>query len=263
MTDGEGHMSPQDKQLHTSSESGSQNSGNSQDVASVQNSSSFQGPNNPHGSNNAQSKELRRAEIVAAARYLYEKKGLSHTSVQDITNHIGVTRTLFYHYFTDKDEVTLAVLDDYVADYLEALQYWNAQRKTGNIEHALDSLLKLVRQGIFQLDPFRRTMASSENAQLYLEFINRIADRTASYIVDTTVQDYGKLHTIRINHIYETFYMLILGVVGYLRTHPDVDDAVLKDVISQTLHMDRGTQTVLLDELGEGGVIQDSKEASQ
>lgn len=196
--------------------------------------------------NNASSKDQRRAEIVAAARSLYEQKGLSCTSVQDITNHIGVTRTLFYHYFSDKDAVTMAVLDDYVADYLEALQYWNAQRKTGNIEHALDSLLKLVRQGIFNLDPFRRTMASSENAQLYLEFINRIADRTASYIVETTVKDYGKLHTIHIDHIYETFYVLIIGIVGFLRTHPEVDDAVLKDVISQTLHMDRGTMTVPL-----------------
>ncbi len=34
--------------------------------------------------------------------------------------------------------------------------------------------------------------------------------------------------------------MLILGIVSYLRTHPDVDDEVLKDLIAQTLHMDRG-----------------------
>ena len=70
---------------------------------------------------NAASPE-RRADIVAAARELYEEQGLSKTSVQDITNRVGVTRSLFYHYFPDKEAVTSAVLDDYVADYLEALR---------------------------------------------------------------------------------------------------------------------------------------------
>ena len=63
----------------------------------------------------------RRADIVEAARQLYEEQGLSRTSVQDITNRVGVTRTLFYHYFPGKDAVTSAVLDDYIGDYLEAL----------------------------------------------------------------------------------------------------------------------------------------------
>ena len=90
---------------------------------------------------------------------------------------------MFYHYFPDKEAVTSAVLDDYVADFIEATHYWNAQRHPGDI---------------------------------------------------------GALHEIRIEHVYETFYVLILGIVGYLRTHPDVDDEVLKDLIAQTLHMDRG-----------------------
>jgi len=47
------------------------------------------------------------------------------------------------------------------------------------------------------------------------------------------------LHDVRIDHLYETFYVLILGVIGYLRKHPDADDAVIADVIAQTLHMDR------------------------
>ena len=123
---------------------------------------------------NAASAE-RRADIVAAARELYEEQGLSKTSVQDITNRMGVARALFYHYFPDKEAVTSAVLDDYVADFIEATHYWNAQRHPGAIES-----------------------------------------------------------------VYETFYVLILGIVGYLRTHPDVDDEVLKDLIAQTLHMDRG-----------------------
>ena len=131
---------------------------------------------------NAASAE-RRADIVAAARELYEEQGLSKTSVQDITNRVGVTRSLFYHYFPDKEAVTSAVLDDYVADFIEATHHWNAQRHPGDIESALASVVRLMRLGVFEHDAFRRSLASRENAALYIDFVNRVADRVASYIV--------------------------------------------------------------------------------
>ena len=55
----------------------------------------------------------RRCEIVEAARSLYETRGLSHTTVKDIAEKVGVTRSLFYHYFENKNAVTEAVLDSY------------------------------------------------------------------------------------------------------------------------------------------------------
>ena len=36
--------------------------------------------------------------------------------------------------------------------------------------------------------------------------------------------------------------MLILGIVGYMRQHPEASDDVLKDIIAQTLHMERETK---------------------
>lgn len=183
--------------------------------------------------------EERRAEIIAAARELYEEQGLARTTIIDITTRVGVTRSLFYHYFPDKDAVTSAVLDTYIDDYLEALGHWNASRREGDIDHALATLVRVLRLGLFEDDSFHAALATRENAALYLNFINRVADHTATYIIDTTVRDYDARHEIRIDHLYETFYVLILGVIGYLRTHPDVDDRVIADVIAQTLHMDR------------------------
>ena len=58
-------------------------------------------------------------------------------------------------------------------------------------------------------------------------------------MIEHTVADYRKLHEVRIEHLYETFYVLVLGVIGYLRNHPDADDAVIADVIAQTLYIDR------------------------
>ncbi|WP_251212497.1 TetR/AcrR family transcriptional regulator [Adlercreutzia murintestinalis] len=180
----------------------------------------------------------RRQEIIEAARELYEQQGLSHTSIMDVTARIGVTRTLFYHYFSDKDALTSAVLDAYIDDFVEALTHWNEGRREGDIDHALCTIVKLLRIGLFEKDSFRVALASRENAALYLEFVNRVADHAARYIIDTTVRDYAALHEVRIEHLYETFYVLILGVIGYLRQHPDADDAVIADVIAQTLHIE-------------------------
>ena len=154
-----------------------------------------------------------RQQIVEAARQLYEEQGLSATTVKDISERCGVARSLFYHYFRNKQEVTSAVIDDFVNDYIESLQFWN--------ERALDT---------------------HENASLYLEFINRVADRMAAYFVETTVQDYAQSHPVDIEHVYETFYILIMGICGYVRTHRDVPDEVLRDIIAQTLHMERETK---------------------
>ena len=183
--------------------------------------------------------EQRRNDIVEAARQLYEERGLSRTSVKDIAERAGITRSLFYHYFPDKQAVTSAVLDDFVEDYIEALSIWNDERMTGEIEQALDGVVRVLRVSVFEGSSFRRALDTRENAALYIEFINRVADRTARYIVDTTVRDYSELHSVSIIHLYETFYILILGICGYIRTHQDVSDEVLKDIIAQSLHMER------------------------
>lgn len=183
--------------------------------------------------------EQRRSDIVEAARQLYEERGLSRTSVKDIAERAGITRSLFYHYFPDKQAVTSAVLDDFVEDYIEALSIWNDERMTGEIEQALDGVVRVLRVSVFEGSSFRRALDTRENAALYIEFINRVADRTARYIVDTTVRDYSELHSVSIVHLYETFYILILGICGYIRTHQDVSDEVLKDIIVQSLHMER------------------------
>jgi AcrR family transcriptional regulator len=182
----------------------------------------------------------RRTQIVEAARSLYEEKGLTRTSVMDIAKRVGVSRTLFYHYFPGKDAVTSAVLDTYVEDFLESARIWNEGRTPGNIEDALDGAVGLLRMCLFDRDSFRIALANDENASLYIEFVNRVADAMATYIVATTVRDYEALHGLPIAHEYETFYTLIVGLVSFVRTHPDADDGLLKDLIAQTLHMQRG-----------------------
>ena len=170
----------------------------------------------------------RKLEIIQCARELIEERGLAKTSVAAIAERMNVARTLFYHYFPSKEDLVAAVLDTYVDEFIASLKEW---------------IVALIRDQLFDNDnahkPFRRALATHENASLYLRFINRVADASATYIVETTVADFGRLHKVRIDHVYETFYMLILGIVGYMRQHPEANDDVLKDIVAQTLHFER------------------------
>ena len=184
----------------------------------------------------------RRQQIIDAARQLYEEQGLARTSVKDISERCGVARSLFYHYFPDKQAVTSAVIDDFITDYLESVQLWDEARTPGDIEQALDDVVKVLRVGVFEHSSFRQALDTRENASLYLDFINRVADRMATFFINATVQDYAQSHPVDIDHVYETFYILIMGICGYVRTHRDVPDEVLRDIIAQTLHMERETK---------------------
>ena len=135
----------------------------------------------------------RKLEIIQCARELIEERGLAKTSVAAITERMNVARTLFYHYFPSKEDLVAAVLDTYVDEFIASLKEWNAQRVEGDIEGALDTIVALIRDQLFDNDnahkPFRRALATHENASLYLRFINRVADASATYIVETTVAD--------------------------------------------------------------------------
>ncbi|MBQ9068398.1 MAG: TetR/AcrR family transcriptional regulator [Eggerthellaceae bacterium] len=180
----------------------------------------------------------RRDEFIAVARGFFEEKGLERTHISDITKSLGVTRSLFYHYFPDKDALVEAVLDDYVGDFVQMTHYWNEGRERGDIRGALQGCIAILRRGIFDKDQFRTDLATNENASLYIKFVHRAAEALGRYITETTVVDYAAHHQIHIDHVYETFYMLIVGMIGFMRRYPDASDELLEDLVAQTLRLD-------------------------
>ncbi|OZG58998.1 AcrR family transcriptional regulator [Bifidobacterium myosotis] len=182
--------------------------------------------------------DARREAIVQAARAICLEKGFSRITVSDIASEVGMTRSLFYHYFKGKDAVADAVLDDVIDEILTKLERWNQSRETGNINKALDDIVRLLRALIADESPFSNRMIQDGNAELYIKFIDRAADRIADYIAQTTVRDFAQKHGLPIANIHETFFALIVGLISLVRSHPDVNDQTIKQVIAQTLHIE-------------------------
>ena len=181
----------------------------------------------------------RRDEIIDAVRAVVAESGISRLSISAVTKRVGCTRSLFYHYFPTKEDALQAALDQSIDAFMAQLTAWDDQRVTGDIEGALNSAAHMLKTLVLQQDDaMPHTVATGGNAGLYATFVHRVADRTARYICESTVVDFAALHEVRIDHLYETFYVLITGLVMFVRADPDVPEETVKDIIASTLHIE-------------------------
>jgi AcrR family transcriptional regulator len=66
--------------------------------------------------------EIRKGEIIEAAKVLFESKGIKKTSINEIANRIGVAKGLVYYYFSSKEELIEAVVEDFIEGVDEQLK---------------------------------------------------------------------------------------------------------------------------------------------
>jgi AcrR family transcriptional regulator len=60
--------------------------------------------------------EQRRADLLRASRELFLSQGVAATSLEDITSRAGVSKGLFYLYFRSKDELLVALQDEFSSE---------------------------------------------------------------------------------------------------------------------------------------------------
>ncbi|MFD1039854.1 TetR/AcrR family transcriptional regulator [Virgibacillus byunsanensis] len=58
-------------------------------------------------------------KITTQSIKLFEKKGFSQTSIQDIVNELEVTKGTFYYYFSSKEQLLMDIHLDYITNLLE------------------------------------------------------------------------------------------------------------------------------------------------
>ncbi|MDN7246730.1 TetR/AcrR family transcriptional regulator [Planococcus shenhongbingii] len=66
-----------------------------------------------------------KAKIKQQSILLFEQKGFSETSIQDIVDVLGVTKGTFYYYFPSKEQLLMDIHSNYIDDLLrrqEAIQ---------------------------------------------------------------------------------------------------------------------------------------------
>jgi len=87
--------------------------------------------------------EVRRAEIVQAARHLFQTKEYEKVTMQDVMDRLEIAKGTIYHHFQSKEELLEAVAENIVAEQITRMQQvMNAAEGS-----ALDKLRLLVLAG--------------------------------------------------------------------------------------------------------------------
>ena len=83
----------------------------------------------------------KKEKIIKVSEQLFLEKGFSNTSVEDITNTIGISKGSFYTYFDSKD----ALLEEIVKRTLERIEaeLIEFQNKSGNKEEILEEFVAM------------------------------------------------------------------------------------------------------------------------
>lgn len=138
----------------------------------------------------SKSPDVRREEILAKALELFTSQGFDHTSVQNITDAVGVAKGLFYHYFDSKQEALNAAVE-WQADEFFATLPEHASDMEGN---ALDKVRAIIGRIVaWKFDEHRdmvvtylRVMYRPENfvlrTKLTQEYMYRLAPLFAEII---------------------------------------------------------------------------------
>lgn len=195
-----------------------------------------------HARQSRHSHDVRRDEILQAVVDICSEEGIGRLSVSNVTSRIGCARSLFYHYFPSKEAALEAALDYTIDEFIARLRTWNEQRAFGDIEGALDGISQLLKTLVLEMPGISGSISQGGDAVLYTTFVNRVAERCARYICESTVVDFARYHEVLIGNVYETFYVLISGLILYIRSHRDVPVPVIKDIIACTLHIEGYTQ---------------------
>jgi len=66
--------------------------------------------------------EQRRADLLEAGRALFLANGVAATSLEDITRRAGVSKGLFYLYFHSKEDLLVALQDEFSAELAGRIQ---------------------------------------------------------------------------------------------------------------------------------------------
>lgn len=90
-------------------------------------------------------RDRRKAEIVATATHLLSSRGYQGMSLEDVAEQTDIAKATLYHYFSSKDELVAAVLEQLTTDVNARLQA--AVDEAGDCTH-LQRLQTLIREQV-------------------------------------------------------------------------------------------------------------------
>ena len=130
--------------------------------------------------------------LLKAAVDLFYKKGYAGTSIRDVGVKAGVSNSLLYHYFRDKEEMLFEIIQEFSKDITDELAQIEKsvqdpverlrQMLTHQIKHGIKNRKKsrLIVEELLSLTGKRREMVHEFERELYAFYMKTLKEIAAS-----------------------------------------------------------------------------------
>ena len=178
--------------------------------------------------------EVRRAELVKAARELFDRNGIKNTQVSQIVDKVGVAKGLFYYYFKSKDEIVNEVVKEVMSELREDSERILADESLTFYQKASEFIVLYMHM----IDQFSGD--EEKNLANMLEVIsgNSIAQDANELLqrLEEGVRD----GVLTIDYPEETVRTLILGLLAQSRKQLLSMEQIIT-IIEQAMHLPAGS----------------------
>jgi len=174
-------------------------------------------------------KETIRVQMREKGKKLFEKQGLKKTSVDELTEAVGISKGAFYHFYDSKEELFLEILEELETDFRSRIFDFSISPK----EDARKLLAKLLKSTLLTWDryPLLKNFGMTEY----------------EYLTRKLPPERIQAHTNRDNEFVHDFFKRIKREGMTVKASPRVVSSLMKSLFFVSLHRD---------ELGENDYIE-------
>lgn len=153
--------------------------------------------------------EVRRREILVAARELFIKKGYEQTSVNDILRIVDIAKGTFYYYFASKEEVLEAIILDIVEEGARKAEFILKDKTIPLVNRIMMAIMAQAPE--FEgSDEIKEELHRVENAKLEQLYLKAMLKRMTSVLQEAALEgiDQGIFHMEYPTECIETILLL-------------------------------------------------------
>ncbi|GAB4352749.1 MAG: hypothetical protein Kow0099_36950 [Candidatus Abyssubacteria bacterium] len=129
--------------------------------------------------------EIRKEEIIKAFLKVFSEKGFEKATVREIAQEAGCTHRMLHHYFTTKEALVIAAIEDFITSYAPGLEQKLAEHHspTRKAEAFFDLFMNPESFDIAQLRGWMQTWVLSDKHPAILEAVRSWYARIKDIIV--------------------------------------------------------------------------------
>lgn len=128
--------------------------------------------------------EVRKKEIMEAAKRVFYKKGYSNTTTQDIVDAANISRGLLYYHFKSKEEILYWIVEQEAATKIQRFEQLTADKKLTaqeKVELFLDATIIPEEQNTPENVMLQETMVLEENAFMMDKIYHKLSHIMTRY----------------------------------------------------------------------------------